>query len=808
MIEQIKYINHLNEVIEFGKNGTFINYNTLRDYSWDITSANNKIASFKKGIVSKTIPVIIKCHSEEEGIEIRNRLFEVFEKDVLAKKNGRIIVGDYYLKCFITGSKKTKYLLDKGYMELSLTMKSDYPAWIKESYSIYRPKSALNTSETAEGREILIGNATNSILTGYGVYGRSEQKSYTGKNLLQNKATPNTSVTTYGITFTVNSDISITANGTSTGYSDLYFLYNENPMTLPKGTYTFSGCPSGGDDSTYYSLLLYKNDDGKFIRLAVDYGKGVTFTIDKNEQVSSLVRVVNGATVNNLVFKPMVRLASITDDTYEQYVGGEASPNPSYPQDIVSVADDGNLVVKSNGKNLLKNIATSQTINGVTFTVNSDKSITANGTATTNTILVISEFMPDLPDGDLIFSGCPSGGSLSTYYMQYSNYVNYAYTDMGEGVHINKFDYRKYTTTICLIKIFSGVTVNNIIFKPMIRLASIDDATYEPHQATTATIPINSLRGIKVSSGGNFADETGQQWVCDTLEKYADGSGKLVQRIVECTIKDYGVVRISADANWYDNEKSYSYELQTPIKNLSNSMHILGMSSHFTSYTFAQFYSKNIETGCMNNQSYIVVNISKALGICESVESFKQYCIDNNVKFLKALAEPIETPLTAEQIAEIENLQTFEGVTYITNEDDAFQEAIYSIKQYLDFPYGYEYDFTADFDSDELLNTSFVPVDFRMVIHGAITNPSVFISGHEYSVNVMIDEGDYLTIDSQAKTIVLSKQDGTQVNCFNNRNRDSYIFEKIPSGKNGITSAGDLNIDITLLDERSEPRWT
>ena len=111
MIEQIKYINHLNEVIEFGKNGIFINYNTLRDYNWDITSANNKIASFKKGIVSKTIPVIIKCHSEEEGIEIRNRLFEVFEKDVLAKKNGRIIVSEYYLKCFITGSKKTKYLL-------------------------------------------------------------------------------------------------------------------------------------------------------------------------------------------------------------------------------------------------------------------------------------------------------------------------------------------------------------------------------------------------------------------------------------------------------------------------------------------------------------------------------------------------------------------------------------------------------------------------------------------------------------------------------------------------------------------------
>ena len=59
MFEQIKFMNHINEVMEWGKNGIFVNYNDLHDYSWDFTSDNNKISSFKMGIVKKTIPIII-----------------------------------------------------------------------------------------------------------------------------------------------------------------------------------------------------------------------------------------------------------------------------------------------------------------------------------------------------------------------------------------------------------------------------------------------------------------------------------------------------------------------------------------------------------------------------------------------------------------------------------------------------------------------------------------------------------------------------------------------------------------------------
>jgi hypothetical protein len=137
MLEQLKYINHMNEVLEFGKDKLFINKNDLRDFTWSITSKNNRISGFQKGIVSKSIPVILKCNTEKEGIELKNKLFETFEKDILSVKHGKIIIGDYYLKCFITESKKSEYLNHKNYMKLTLKVSTDFPYWVKETTSTF-----------------------------------------------------------------------------------------------------------------------------------------------------------------------------------------------------------------------------------------------------------------------------------------------------------------------------------------------------------------------------------------------------------------------------------------------------------------------------------------------------------------------------------------------------------------------------------------------------------------------------------------------------------------------------------------------
>lgn len=137
MLEQFKYINHMNESLDFGKGHIFVNENDLRDFSWEITSKNDRISGFKRGIVSKTIPIIIKCETAEEGYKLRNQLFEVCEKDVLAVKHGKIIIGDYFMKCFLVESKKSEYLVHGSYVRVTAKISTDFPYWCKEKATMF-----------------------------------------------------------------------------------------------------------------------------------------------------------------------------------------------------------------------------------------------------------------------------------------------------------------------------------------------------------------------------------------------------------------------------------------------------------------------------------------------------------------------------------------------------------------------------------------------------------------------------------------------------------------------------------------------
>lgn len=144
MLEKIIYTNHLNEQIEFGQFPYFANYSDLRDYSWEYTSASNRILNFSKKIKQYKLPVVIMCQTEEEGYQRRNDLFEVTEKDVLAKQHGTLQIGGYKLQCFIQESKKSQFLESKRHMEVQLTVLTDKPYWLKEN--IFRFRKTTNTN--------------------------------------------------------------------------------------------------------------------------------------------------------------------------------------------------------------------------------------------------------------------------------------------------------------------------------------------------------------------------------------------------------------------------------------------------------------------------------------------------------------------------------------------------------------------------------------------------------------------------------------------------------------------------------------
>lgn len=137
-------------------------------------------------------------------------------------------------------------------------------------------------------------------------------------------------------------------------------------------------------------------------------------------------------------------------------------------------------------KNLLKNTAVSKTINGVDFTVNEDKTVTVNGTASEQTPFIIANtswLKDNIPSGRYTLSGCPAGGSTSTYrFYAYKGNGTASYTDVGNGI-TGEFNYSSSNTPANIaIVIGAGVTVNNLIFKPMLRYAEISDDTYEPYK--------------------------------------------------------------------------------------------------------------------------------------------------------------------------------------------------------------------------------------------------------------------------------------------------------------------------------------
>ena len=131
--------------------------------------------------------------------------------------------------------------------------------------------------------------------------------------------------TNNGITWTINEDTSVSANGANTASGQNPFALRirtetGNPLILKAGTYTLSGCPSGGSDQKW-SIQIGKTLNGSFSLIGSDYGNGFTFTITEDTQVQVQLIVRTKDTVN-LTFKPILELGKIAHDFMPYYFGG------------------------------------------------------------------------------------------------------------------------------------------------------------------------------------------------------------------------------------------------------------------------------------------------------------------------------------------------------------------------------------------------------------------------------------------------------------------------------------------------------
>ena len=137
---------------------------------------------------------------------------------------------------------------------------------------------------------------------------------YQRKNLLKNAAV---SQTIRGMTFTVNKDGSVTANGTATATADISI---STKLTILNGDYTLTCCPAGGSADSYRAIArIYDSEDNPLTATLIDTGEGLTVTGFDDSYINVIIRISSGVTAENLTSRPMLRCAEITDDTYEPY---------------------------------------------------------------------------------------------------------------------------------------------------------------------------------------------------------------------------------------------------------------------------------------------------------------------------------------------------------------------------------------------------------------------------------------------------------------------------------------------------------
>ena len=146
----------------------------------------------------------------------------------------------------------------------------------------------------------------------------------TGKNLIPYPYTETTK-TVNGVTFTDNGDGTITVNGTAT--ANTTFILSRAVSADPGKKYHGSGCPSGGSTSAFI-LFFHDGTDGY-----PDIGDGATFNL-RGTKLNISIRIYAGATLNNLVFRPMLNFGTTAEsyEPYKQSVLSLPSPveNPAY----------------------------------------------------------------------------------------------------------------------------------------------------------------------------------------------------------------------------------------------------------------------------------------------------------------------------------------------------------------------------------------------------------------------------------------------------------------------------------------------
>ena len=577
-------------------------------------------------------------------------------------------------------------------------------------------ENITNTEGEATGKNIHLEDSSDEPLVSIKVKGETNQATRSGKNLLK----LNDTQTVNGVTATNNDDGTITLNGTSTRDFFLYVAngtrYNTTIKNFDAGQIlTQSVNVISGTSSPIPSLntIALEGTNTKFNFFANNVTKTLQNDIGLNP---TYLDVKIGTTFNNWTIFPQLEIGeSVT--TPEQY---GASPNPDYPAKIENV--EGNIEIKSAGENFLNVTAKTTTVQGLTFTVKEDKSITINGTNTGNTGTGTAFFrLADnfvLPAGDYTLSNKNANASGNSFLFYDDNY-NFV------TKNISNATFTKDTTIKPYIRVKAGATVNNQTIYPMILKGTYTEETmpaYKPYQEQKVTFPLGNQ---KLMEGSYLA---------------SDGIHHKRTQVVLTGNEDWVLTSTSNQII----TKRFSYKISPPIMKMNSQENAL--CSHFANVNDATEDIESIYYAALDGITYIALrlNVNKAT----TLEQFKAYLSE---QYSNGTPVTVEYELSEEKIIpytevqqeawdKIEQLHTYKNVINIFS--DAELDIVYARDNGLSGMYE-----TKQNAERNYTKTTEKLADQKMTVDGVITQVS--------DITSKTDEltGEVKTINSEISTV-------------------------------------------------------
>lgn len=535
----------------------------------------------------------------------------------------------------------------------------------KKDIADLRQSKAGAIVETVKGSVVQIADSAEAFMEEFKIFGKSEQITTTGAQLL---------------------DESQIEQNDSRGFKYLNLAVGEGNFTLS------SNIPKSPTDQSAYIMLVSGNVKvlGSEITSnsnGVYSGRSRTFP-SKDGYMTIAYR--NDSNTNKLItFNKYWYMLNAGDTAkpYEPFTGGKPSPSPDYPQEIKTNAENGEInanVITGNlfpidkfKKYEINNSAKQITLNGDRI------SFTGKGTTGKEDMVFFLNKEADklsLPPGKYTLSfksnkpyGGTNGENTVEMYLIVEKKSGTVYQSTGNAgkrtVDIEDGD-----------KMYFRFDINNNsmsaeFYDIMFNLGDTP-LPYEPHAEQSLAIQTpDGLPGIPVTSGGNYTDSTGQQWICDEIceqggvigvkkyltEKTIDKNSELINRL-----SSYGAV-----------EKN-TIITQVADKTLKKNGAILAKE-----FKNGYVWNKDEECAGMTEQGIDFRISRERLGLAaettieENNAAVLKYLETHPLYFVAQLNVPVFEPLPEETQQKFKALHTYYPTTVVTNNANADMQLDY-----------------------------------------------------------------------------------------------------------------------------------